>query len=113
MDDLGPGFVLTTACITAGITLIFFLKANHTERLAKIERGLQYEENDRRYRSFIEVKVGMLMMGLGSGLLLALGTEKMTNMAEPSIIYPALMFVCGGLSLLASYFLVDKLQHKD
>lgn len=113
MTDIGPGFVLTMACLTAGVALIFFLKASHTERMAKIERGLLDEERDRRHRSFLEVKIGMLMAGLGIGLLSALSVEKMTAVSEASVMYPALMFVCGGLSLLASYFLVDRLRQKD
>jgi len=98
MTDIGPGFVLSTACLTAGFTLYFFLKANHMERMARIERGLPEEGQGRRSRSFMEIKFGMLLAGLGLGLLLAIGIEGATAFRKTTVIYPALMCLCGGLS---------------
>jgi hypothetical protein len=113
IDDIGPGFVLTTACLTAGFTLFYFMKANHTERMAKIARGPLGEDEVFPPQSFLEVKVGMLMAGVGIGLLLALAADKTTALSGDTVIYPAFMFVSGGFSLLASYFLVAKLRKKD
>lgn len=110
--DFGPGFVMSLAFITAGLTLYFFLKANHTERMAKIERGLYDDGMPPPYRSYFEIKLGMLLVGLGSGLLLGLGVERFTSFQSNGVFYPALMAVFGGLSLLASYFLVDRLRRK-
>lgn len=109
--DIGPGFVLSTALLTAGLTLYFFIKANHTERMAKIERGLLDDGEPDRNRSYLEIKMGMLLVGLGMGLMAALGTEKMIAISS-STLYPALMFLFGGLSLIGSYFLVDRLRNK-
>lgn len=113
INDLGPGFVLTTACLTAGFTLFYFLKASHTERMAKIARGTLDEDGGHRRRSYFEIKLGMLMGGIGLGLLLALTVENMAVVRDASVLYPALMFICGGFSLLVSYFLIAQLQEKD
>ncbi len=112
-NDIGPGLVLAIACLTAGFTLFYFLKANHTERMAKIARGTLDEGGGHRRRSYLEIKLGMLMAGLGLGLLLALSAENMLMVSESSVLYPAFMFVCGGLSLLVSYFLVAQIQDKE
>ncbi len=113
IDDLGPGFVLAIACLTAGFTLFYFLKANHTERMAKIARGTLDEGGGNRYRSYFGIKLGMLMSGIGLGLLLAFAVEHMAAVSEAFVLYPAFMFVGGGLSLLASYFIVAQLQAKE
>ncbi|MEM9931730.1 MAG: DUF6249 domain-containing protein [Bacteroidota bacterium] len=109
--DFGPGIVLSLACLTAGLTVYFLVKANHTERMAKIERGLLDGDQPDRHRSYYEIKLGMLLVGLGMGLLLAMSVEKMTAL-DHDVLYPALMFVFGGLSLIGSYFLVDRLRNR-
>lgn len=108
--SLGPGVVLSLLVVVSGVTLYFFLKARHLERMAMIEQGMEATEHDKRYRSFLEIKFGMLMVGGACGLLLALLVEKTTGIQEQKVYYPAFTLFCGGLSLIASYFLVDRLQ---
>lgn len=109
--DVGPGIVFSLASITAGFTLYYFIKAGHTERMAKIERGLLDEDAPNAHRSYLEVKLGMLLIGGGIGLLVAFSLEQSIKAAD-GVFYPAFLFICGGLSLLISYFLVDRLRKK-
>ncbi|MFT7121406.1 MAG: hypothetical protein ACJAZ9_001584 [Neolewinella sp.] len=111
--DFGPGFVLSLACLTAGLTFYYFIKASHTERMAKIERGLLDDGSPDPYRSYLEVKLGMLFVGSGSGLLFAFALEHLRKVPGDSVLYPAFLFLFGGLSLLGSYFMVDRLRHKE
>lgn len=111
--NLDPGFVLSLALVTAGLTLYFFIKANHTERMAQIERGHFDDGQPPVHRSFFEVKLGMLLSGLGLGLLFSLGLERLSILTDTDVLYPAFMFLFGGLSLVGSYFLVDRLRRKQ
>lgn len=110
--DLDPGFVLCVALITAGLTLYFFIKANHIERMAQIERGHFDEGKPPVHRSYFEVKLGMLLAGVGFGLLFGMSLNRLSILTDTDVLYPAFMFLFGGLSLVSSYFLIDRLRRK-
>lgn len=112
MMDPGPGFVLSLAGLSAAVTLFYYIKANHTERMARIERGLP-EDSDRRSGSrYLAIKIGMLLAGAGVGLIFGLMLDITGHVPGEGVLYLAMMLLCGGLSLLASYFLVDALRRK-
>lgn len=101
-------FVFIILIVTIGITLYFFLKARHAERMAMIEKGTLHIDN-RRFRwmpNFIGVKLGMLIFGAGSGMLVAYFISMATN---DQTIYPAMIMLFGGGSLVASFFVERKL----
>ncbi len=111
MDDLGPGVVLTTALLVAGFTLYSFIRAGHTERMARIQLG--QEATDNTHRSFLEVKFGLLLLGIGMGLSVGFLLEKVTSLSDADVYYPALMLVFGGAALVYSYFLIETLRKND
>ncbi len=105
---MGPGTVASILFLTIGGTLFFFLKARHTERMAMIEKGMLYADN-RRFRwmpNFIGVKLGMLIFGAGMGMLVAYFIDMAMN---DQTIYPAMIMLFGGGSLVASFFVERKL----
>lgn len=105
----GPGVVLVTLIFAAGYTIYTFINAAHLERMAKIERGIDTDSpSNRRY---LELKFGMLMVGIAFGLLSAYFVDKTWRMDE-FVFYPAFMLLFGGLSLIGSFFLVKSLQKK-
>lgn len=110
MDDsvFGPGIVLIVLFISTGYTIYTFIKASHLERMAKIEKGIDTNAPSNNSR-FIELKIGMLMVGIAFGLLLAYLIEKTLNIDEV-VFYPSFMLLFGGISLIASFFLVKNLQ---
>ena len=113
MNDFffGPGLVLMALFITAGYTVYTFIKASHLERMAKIERGIDTSapSNNSRY---IELKLGMLMVGIAFGLLIAYLLEKALKIDEV-VFYPSFMLLFGGISLIASFFWAKNLQKNN
>ncbi|MBC3760036.1 hypothetical protein H7U19_16635 [Hyunsoonleella sp. SJ7] len=104
----GPGIVLVALFVAAGYTIYTFIKASHLERLAKIEKGIDTNapSNNNRY---LELKLGMLMVGIAFGLLLAYLIEK-TFKIDEVVFYPSFMLLFGGISLIASFFWAKRLQ---
>lgn len=111
MGDLGPGVVMTTALLVIGFTLYSFIRARHIERMARIQRG--QEATDNSHRSFLEVKSGLLLLGVGMGLSVGFVLDQVANLSDPDVYYPALMLVFGGAALVYSYFLIETLRKKD
>ena len=110
MNDFffGPGIVLITLFVSAGFTIYTFIKASHLERMAKIENGIDTKlpSNNSRY---LELKLGMMMVGIAFGLLLAYFLEKALEIDEV-VFYPSFMLLFGGASLIVSFFWTKKLQ---
>lgn len=113
MNDFvfGPGIVLIVLFIAAGYTIYTFIKASHIERIAKIEKGIDTNTpaNNSRY---LEIKLGMLMVGIAFGLLLAYLLEKALKIDEV-VFYPSFMLLFGGVSLIASFFWAKKLRKNE
>lgn len=109
MEDFlfGPGIVLIVLFVAAGYTLYTFIRASHLERMAKIEKGI--DTNVPAHSRYLELKLGMLMVGIASGLLLAYLIEKSLKIDEV-VLYPSLMLLLGGLSLISSFFWTRRLQ---
>lgn len=103
----GPGIVLVALFVAAGYTIYTFIKASHLERMAKIEKGL--DTSAPGHNRYLEIKIGMLMMGIAIGLLLAYIVEQKTDM-EAVVFYPSFMLLFGGISLIASFFWTKRLQ---
>lgn len=104
----GPGIVLITLFATAGYTIYTFIKASHLERMAKIEKGIDTNSSSNNNR-YLELKFGMLMVGIAFGLLLAYFVEKTMKLDEV-VFYPSFVLLFGGISLIASFFLAQRLQ---
>lgn len=109
MNDFffGPGIVLMALFVAAGYTIYTFIKASHLERMAKIEKGI--DTNLPSNSRYLELKLGMLMVGISFGLLLAYLIEKTLKIDEV-VFYPSFMLLFGGISLIASFFWVKRLQ---
>lgn len=103
----GPGIVLVALFVAAGYTIYTFIKASHLERMAKIEKGLDIRTTGQN--RYLEIKIGMLMIGIAMGLLLAYLIEKSSDI-EVIVFYPSLMLLFGGISLIASFFWTKRLQ---
>ena len=104
---IGPGIVMVAVFVAAGYTIYTFIKATHLERMAKIEKGL--DTSLPGHNRYLEIKIGMLMIGVALGLLLAYLIEKLSDI-EGIVFYPSLMLLFGGISLIASFFCTRRLQ---
>ena len=89
---------------------------SNKEKMAMIERGIDPGINKATPKPFISLKFGLLLVGVGVGLLVALFTvrglfsNEMTQSEEGQAV--AVYFGCigifGGLGLILSYFLEKK-----
>lgn len=106
--DLGPGIVLMGLFIAAGYTIYTFIKATHLERMAKIQHGMDTDIFARK-NGYFALKLGMLMIGIAFGLLLAFLFEKTLDLDE-IVFYPSFMLLFGGIGLVGSFFWARELE---
>lgn len=99
-----PGLVLSLITIVAGITIYAFIKSRHVERMQQLQMGIPLEDIP---RSYIEIKFGLLFIGIGIGMLTAFVLNKIysTNTFE---FYPAFIFLFGGIGLILSFFFIQR-----
>ncbi len=94
---------------------------SNKEKMAMIERGIDPGIHKATPKPFMSLKFGLLLVGLGIGLLVALFTvrgvfgSEMTHGEEGQAV--AIYFGCigifGGLGLIASYFVEKKWLDKQ
>ncbi len=122
-----PGviFLISTIIPVTFFALIFgIVYIRNKENMALIERGLNPRQraSDYRPRPFVNLKYGLLLIGSGSGLLLAYildsvwlghrvvvtnGGINSTDSDNPAI-YFALIAIGGGIGLVISYAIEKK-----
>ncbi|HRX29948.1 MAG TPA: hypothetical protein P5235_11215 [Saprospiraceae bacterium] len=108
-DILVP--IVLFACIF-GVFYLYFTSRNR-ERMALIEKGAdasifysQKKSNSMPLWKILTLNIAFLAIGVGAGLLIATIIQSYTYMKNDTI-YPALIFMCGGLGLYIAY-LVNK-----
>ena len=86
------------------------------EKMAMIERGIDPGLQKSTPKPFLSLKFGLLLVGLGIGLLVALlsvrglfGTELTNGEEDQSVaVYFGCIGIFGGLGLITSYFVEKK-----
>lgn len=86
---------------------------SNKEKMAMIERGMDPGIARARQlapRTFLSLKIGLLLVGLGLGLLIALFVTIQLNMeAEQAVpVYFGCLSIFGGLGLIVSYIIEKK-----
>ncbi len=103
-----PEVILGLIAIVAGFTIYAFIKSRHLERMQQLQMGTPLQDI---HKSFIEVKLGLLFIGIGIGILTAFILNLIfTNAFD---FYPAFIFLFGGLGLLLSFFIVRNYKMKQ
>ncbi|CAM1343390.1 DUF6249 domain-containing protein [Tenacibaculum amylolyticum] len=106
--------ILALIIIVSAITIYFFNKARHLERMAQIERDQLNAYQKRNGNSYLEIKLGLLMLGLGFGMFIAWIWERIDRTVNTDYAtYPAFMLFFGGLSLLLSYAITNRLDKRS
>lgn len=91
---------------TFAITYVFFT-TRHKERLALIEKGADASLfATGKKNGSNTLKFGMLFVGIAVGILLGSIIDKTTLLPE-EVGYFSMIFLCGGISLIAFYY-IDK-----
>ncbi len=110
---IGFGEILALLIIVSGVTIFFFHKARHLERMAQIERNQLNGNEDSLKKNYLDIKFGMLMIGLGLGMFIAWIWERIDRSSNTEYAtYPAFMLFFGGISLLLSYFVARRLNKR-
>lgn len=106
----GPEVLIPIVMFAGGFAMIFGIVYLRTrENMAMIEKGM----NPKRYANmpapFRSLKLGLLLLGAGTGLLLAYFIDLNTRTPhDPEPIYFALLAIGGGLGLVGSYAMEKK-----
>ncbi len=86
-----------------------FLTTRHKERLALIEKGADASLfNPIRKGGSPTLKFGMLFVGIAIGILLGSILDK-TTLLPTEVGYFSMIFLCGGISLIAFYMVEKKI----
>lgn len=108
-----PIFVVFIIFTTLGVTIYTWLSSRHKERMAMIEKGVSPADfKSASLRDFLKpnplssLKWGMLAMFIGIGIMVATFLDRSLYMADS--VYPASMFLFGGLGLVIFYFIASR-----
>lgn len=104
-------FMVPISLFVGGFAMMFGIRyLSSKENMAMIERGINPNEGKSAPKPFLSLKYGLLMVGLGLGLLIALFTVLTTKMDEENgvAVYFGCISIFGGLGLITSYLIEKK-----
>lgn len=86
---------------------IYYNRARHEERRLWIEQGQNPDNyvDKKNPASQIWLKLGMVVLFLGLGLLIIAILVHFSIMGNSPAIYPAILAICGGAGLILSHYL--------
>lgn len=115
----GPEVLVPITLFAGGFAMIFgivYLKTK--ENLAMVEKGMNPKQQMPRPAPFKSLKLGLLLLGAGAGLLLAYFIDmNLPTRVDPNgfryhndnpAIYFSLIAIGGGLGLITSYAIEKK-----
>lgn len=114
---MGGKELIPIVLFVGSFALVFGIRyLMNKEKMAMIERGIDPGLRKATPKPFISLKFGLLMVGLGLGLLVALFTVRgifgpdISNADEGQAVavYFGSIFIFGGLGLIASYVIEKK-----
>ena len=95
--------------------LYVYFTTRNKERLALIEKGadatLFKSGPSKNVFGIVVLNIALLAIGIGIGVLLASLLE-MSGM-DDDVAYPAMIFICGGLGLMAGFFASRKFNPEN
>lgn len=109
-------FLVPISLFIGGFAMAFGIRyLTSKENMAMIERGINPKEGQSAPKPFISLKFGLLMVGLGVGLLIALFTVLSTGISEENgvAVYFGCISIFGGLGLISSYLIEKKWLDKQ
>jgi tetrahydromethanopterin S-methyltransferase subunit E len=111
------GELVAIVMFVGAFALVFGIRyLSNKEKMAMIERGIDPGLQKSTPKPFLSLKFGLLLVGLGLGLLIALFTVRgvfgpeLTHAEEGQAVavYFGSILICGGLGLVASYLIEKK-----
>lgn len=104
-------YLVPITLFVTGFAMIFGIRyLVNRERMALIERGINPNDGQSAPKPFLSLKIGLLLVGLGLGLVVALFTVIATKLGddEAAAIYFGCVLIFGGLGLIVSYIIEKK-----
>ena len=100
-------FILLAFIICIFLAWFFSHRAKHKERMMLIEKGLATEEktNDERSFSFPWLKVGIIILGLGIGLMVRSILAMAGWLKNEAVLPLGILVVCGGVSMVIANYI--------
>jgi len=110
---MGPEIVFIFLIICASAMIFGIRYMSNKEKMSMIERGMDPGISKSRQvapKPFLSLKFGLLLVGLGIGLLLALFTTVNLYLKEEQnvAVYFGCIGIFGGLGLIVSYIIEKK-----
>jgi hypothetical protein len=108
--------VLIPLIVFSSIFGVFYVYLNtrNKERLSLIEKGADASlfATKKSHRSNLTLKIGMLAVGIGVGILIGSLLESYTTLDE-EVAFPSMIFLFGGLFLIVNAMIEKKDKVED
>jgi len=108
--------VLIPLIVFSSIFGVFYVYLNtrNKERLSLIEKGADASlfATKKDHRSNLTLKIGMLAVGIGVGILIGSLLESYTTLDE-EVAFPSMIFLFGGLFLIVNAMIEKKDKVED
>lgn len=110
---MGPEIVFIILILCASAMIFGLRYMSNREKMAMIERGIDpgiSRAAPAAPKPFLSLKFGLLLVGFGIGLLIALFTCVNLNMSEEEnvAVYFGSLSIFGGIGLIVSYIIEKK-----
>ena len=96
-------FIPITLFVSAALMIMVIAYYRSRETLAMIERGMNPKLNEGKPAPYRAFRWGMLLIGAGSGMLIAYLIDQTTSWHDTESIYFALIAIGAGIGLIISH----------
>lgn len=104
--------ILVPLGVFAMVYGIVYLNIRKKERMMLLERGLDIDTFRRQDENQLQLKWGLLLIGVAVGLLLG-DIFAAQGWLQDWVAYFSLTFIFGGIALIASYFIGKKCPENE
>ena len=114
MGPFAVGLLVPLGCFAMIFGIVYLgITSRNRERMALIERGADPTLFETKKKTGVSgvMKLGLFLFGIGLGIVVAYFL--VSGGMEEGAAYPALIFIFGGLALIASFLWQRKLDKED
>lgn len=105
MQHIAPFLIPITISLGAFLMVFGLRYMENKENMAMIERGMEPKRQRRQSNPSATLKNGLMFIGAGTGLLLAIVFIKVFNLEDHAAagLFFALIAIFGGMGMVAAY----------
>jgi len=109
MENLSDILIPLAFMAAVVLSLFFYFKTRHQERMAMIEKGFELQE--KKTKTYLTLKTGIFFIGIALGLFFGYLLNKNTEV-DDVISFFVMVLLFGGISLVVNHFITMKLDKK-